>query len=269
MNQPTRYNRAQFLKQLGYGLFAGWGLQQPKTATPNAASKPTSHPTWTLSRKVPILLVTGIDYPGHHWRETTPVLVQAIEEDPRLDVRVVMDPFFLECERIEAYRAILLHFMNWKQPGPGPKAQHRLQNLVSSGGGLVLVHFACGAWQEWPGFVHLAGRVWDPNLRGHDPRGRFRVHIADPHHPITKGMSDFETDDELYTCLSGQEPIHVLATARSRVDGKTYPIAFVHRYGAGRVFHCVLGHDVKALRFAPVQKLFRRGTAWAAGVLKE
>ena len=38
-------------------------------------------------------------------------------------------------------------------------------------------------------------------------------------------------------------------------------------YGRGRVFHCVLGHDVKALRAAPeVLELFRRGTAWAAGL---
>ena len=43
-------------------------------------------------------------------------------------------------------------------------------------------------------------------------------------------------------------------------------MAFVHAYGKGRVFHSVLGHDAKALTPAPVQELFRRGTAWTAGL---
>ena len=43
-------------------------------------------------------------------------------------------------------------------------------------------------------------------------------------------------------------------------------MAFVNAYGKGRVFHCVLGHDVGALRVKGVQDLYRRGTAWVAGL---
>jgi type 1 glutamine amidotransferase len=42
-------------------------------------------------------------------------------------------------------------------------------------------------------------------------------------------------------------------------------MVFVLTPGKGRAFHCVLGHDVKALN-GPVQQLYRRGTAWAAGL---
>ena len=63
----------------------------------------------------------------------------------------------------------------------------------------------------------------------------------------------------------GERPINVLATARSKVDKKIYPMAFVFEHGKGRVFHCLLGHDVKAFRKPGVLELFRRGTAWAAG----
>jgi type 1 glutamine amidotransferase len=130
----------------------------------------------------------------------------------------------------------------------------------------MLVHFACGAWQDWPEFRNLAGRAWDPKLRPHDPRGPFRVEIADPDHPVTKGLQPFETDDELYTCLAGERPIQVVATARSKVDGKDYPMAFVLDYGKGRVFHTVLGHDVKAITNSAVPELLRRGCAWSAGL---
>jgi hypothetical protein len=80
-----------------------------------------------------------------------------------------------------------------------------------------------------------------------------------------KGLKPFETVDELYTCLTGDRPVDVLATAKSKVDGKIYPMAFSFTCGKGRVFHCVLGHDGKALENPPVGELFRRGTAWAAG----
>jgi formylglycine-generating enzyme required for sulfatase activity len=92
------------------------------------------------------------------------------------------------------------------------------------------------------------------------------VDIADPEHPIVKGMKPFETNDELYTSFDGDKPIHVLATATSKVDGQAYPMAFVHQYGKGRVFFCALGHDVNALSVEAVQSLYRRGTAWAAGL---
>ena len=127
-----------------------------------------------------------------------------------------------------------------------------------------MVHFACGAFQEWPEFVELAGRVWDPKLRGHDPHGKFNVKITGEEHPVTKGMTGFETVDELYTCLTGKIPVKVLATARSKVDGKDYPMAFVLNYGKGRVLHSVLGHDVQALANPDVARLFRRACAWCA-----
>ena len=96
--------------------------------------------------------------------------------------------------------------------------------------------------------------------------GTFRVELAKPDHPIVRGMTDFDTQDELYTCLIGEHPIEVLAQAKSKVDGKYYPMAFISHYGKGRTFHCLLGHDAKALSVPEVQELFRRGCAWAAGL---
>jgi type 1 glutamine amidotransferase len=213
-----------------------------------------------------VLIVTGIDYPGHKWKLTAPVLAKAIAADKRLSVTVTEEPNDLAKDSLADYDVIVLHFMDWEVPDPGPKARANLQRVIRSGKGLVLVHFACGAFQDWPEFVKLAGRAWDPKLRGHDPHGKFTVKITDPKHPAMKGMKDFETVDELYTCLAGQTPIKVLATARSKVDGKDYPMAFVLNYGKGRVYHNVLGHDVQALAHPDVGRLFRNACAWCAGL---
>src|SRR5689334_10433474 len=100
-----------------------------------------------------VLIVTGVDYPGHLWRQTAPVLSQALRKDPRLSVFTVEDPWFLDSEAIHKYDVIVLHFQNWEQPGPGKTAQGNLRRFVEGGKGLVLLHYACGAWHgEWPEF---------------------------------------------------------------------------------------------------------------------
>ena len=242
-------------------MWAALGLGAPASPAP---AKETAPPAKSSAARV--VIVTGVDYPGHPWKLTSPVLADLLRKDARLTVDIVEEPHFLGSPKLASYNVIVLHFMNWECPAPNEAARNNLRTLVAGGAGLVLVHFACGAFQDWPEFANLAGRVWDPKLRGHDPRGPFRVDIVDREHPIVQGLESFETDDELYTCLAGERPIRLLATARSKVDQKDYPMAFVLTHGKGRVFHSPLGHDVKAFQAPGVGELFRRGTAWAANL---
>jgi type 1 glutamine amidotransferase len=218
------------------------------------------------------LLVTGVDYPGHLWRQTAPLLAKALQQDPRMDVVTVEDPQFLDSPALQKFDLVFLHWQNWQQPGPGEAARENLRKFVAGGKGVALAHFACGAWYgEWPEFADIAGRTWfGPNpgsgQRQHDPYGPFKVELVKPDHVIVRGMDDFDTEDELYTCLTGEHPIQIVAQAKSKMDAKYYPMAFVSKYGNGRTFHCVLGHDAKALSAPAVQELYRRGCAWAAGL---
>jgi len=216
--------------------------------------------------KTKVLLVTGVDYPGHKWRETTPALREAIEADGTAEVRVVEDHEFLASDAIFDYDAIVLNMKNYDPTARMDQVAANLMQYVEEGGGISMIHFTCGAFPEWPEWKQLAGRNWDETKRGHDPRGPFTVVITDPEHPIVADMEDFEADDELYTCLSDDGPeIHVIATATSKVDGKDYPIAFVMDIGEGRVFHTVLGHDVKAIALPGPSELIRNGCLWTAG----
>jgi type 1 glutamine amidotransferase len=215
-----------------------------------------------------VLIVTGVDHPAHDWRKTAPALKALLEEDKRLGVRIVEDPAFLDSAALTNYAVVVLHFQNWNVPGPGDAARENLRRFVANGGGLVSVHFACGAWYgEWPEFQNIIGRVWHgSNGSQHDRRGPFQVRIVDAAHPVTRGLADFETDDELYTCLVGETPIHLLADAKSKVDQREHPMAFTRDYGKGRVFLTTLGHDVRALTNSSAPQLIRQGCAWAAGL---
>lgn len=212
---------------------------------------------------VRLLLVTGVD-PAHNWRATTPALRAALEQGGRIEVRVVEDPEFLASPAIFQYDVVLLHFMNDKPLKHAQQVQHNLASFVREGKGLVVFHFACGALEGWDEFARLAGRIWD-RKRTHDPRGRFLVRIVDQQHPITRGLKDFEADDELYFCLTGDAAVQLLAVARSKVTKQDEPMALVLEYGKGRVFNTPLGHDAKAIAMPGVAELLRRGCLWAAG----
>lgn len=247
-------------RRAGLGLWA-WGFLLLTAAAwllRSAESRP---------EPIRVLIVTGQDYPGRAWRQTAPAIRTLLEEDPGFTVRVVEDPSALDSAMLAGYQVVLLHFQNWQTAGPGVAARAGLQRYVAGGGGLVSVHFACGAWHgEWPEFQNMVGRVWrGPQGPQHDPRGRFTVQVADSTHPVMAGLTDFETDDELYTCLVGEAPIHLLAEARSEVDQQRHPMAFVRGYGRGRVFLTTLGHDVKALTNSAVPRLLRQACAWAGG----
>ena len=217
---------------------------------------------------VRVLVVTGIDDSGHHWKETAPAIRKVLEQDKRFDVRIVEDPEFLASPAVADYDVIFLHFSteNHKPFAREKQIRENLANLVKQGKGLVVFHFACGAFEDWPEYANLVGKVWDRKTT-HDPRGPFQVQIVQKDHPITRGMKDFQADDELYICLTGERPVEVLATAHSKITNKDHPMAFVFEYGKGRVFHTPLGHDVRAIEMPGVAELIRRGCLWTAGKL--
>lgn len=215
-------------------------------------------------RPIRVLIVTGVDYEGHFWKQTAPAVQKVLEQDRRIEARVVEDPEFLASSAAADYDVLFLHFKNYKPFRRDKEIRDALPNLVKGGKGLVAIHLACGAFEDWPEYANLVGKVLDKKSE-HDPRGPFDVHFVDPSHPIVQGMKDFQVDDELYRCLVDGRPVQLLAVARSKVTGKDYPMAFAFDYGKGRVFHTPLGHDVRALETPGTGELLQRGCVWTAG----
>ena len=100
------------------------------------------------AKKARVLVVTGCDYPGHEWKKTAPALTNILAKDPRLQVEVLYDANKLGEVDLKQFDAVILHFMNWEATSPPASARNNLQQFVKSGKGLMLIHFACGAWQD-------------------------------------------------------------------------------------------------------------------------
>lgn len=241
------------------------GLWIPGAANDKPASKDP--------KPIRVLMITGADVKAHPWRETTPALRDDLEmantddRNPgdKFAVYVSEEPLVLEsAAALEAYDVILLNYYNFERASLTPKAKENLLAFVSGGKGLVCFHFSVRAFDDWPEYRNLVGRIWVPGKSGHGPRGKFKVRIKDTRHPITRGLTGFEADDELYAKLEGKAPIHVLVEADSAWSGKTEPLAWTLDYGKGRVFALMLGHDVAACRSVHFITLLQRGTQWVA-----
>lgn len=208
------------------------------------------------------VIVSGVDWKGHLWKETGPAVRQILEKDPQFDVRIIEDPAWLAGDSLRHYDLCVLMFKNYEPLPQEEKIVKNLADFVQQGKGLVALHYASGAFTNIPAFRELVGR--SQKIK-HDVRGPFTVRIANPNHPITLGLTDFETDDELFIDLQGVSPIEILAVARSNKTNQDHPMAFALVHGQGRVFHTTLGHDVKALTTPGASELIRRGALWAAG----
>ncbi len=216
------------------------------------------------AEKSKVLLVTGFDVGSHKWEESTKLVQAILDKTGRFETKITTDKEVFADASLSDFDAVILSYGFWKEADPSDKAKAGLLNYVKNGGNVVALHFACSSFQEWDEYAVLLGRVWKQGVGGHGPYGEFSVNIKKKDHPITKGISDFKTEDELYAKLSGDAEIEVLASAYSDWSGKVEPIVFVKSYGKGRVVHNVLGHGLDSKQNPNYQKLLTRGVEWAA-----
>jgi type 1 glutamine amidotransferase len=217
------------------------------------------------SAPIKVLLITGDDVGAHPWREISETTREILVGSGKFDVKVCEDPLILEsATALKNYDAIVFLIYAQKLGDLTPLGKENLLNYVKGGKGFFVQHLATASFPKWEEFGKLCGRHWVMGTSGHGPRSVFTSNIVDKEHPITKGLTDFTTDDELYAKLQGNEDIHVLISANSDWSKKTEPLVFVKPYGQGRVVHNAYGHDGKALQTPTVQKIIIRGTEWAA-----
>jgi type 1 glutamine amidotransferase len=233
------------------GLLALW-----TAAAAQAAPRPA---------KIKALLISGDDVSAHDWREISEATRKDLVDSGRFDVKVCEDPRILESQNaLRAYDVIVMTIYTAKTPMISPQSQEDLLGFVKSGRGFFVQHLASASFAKWPEFGKLCGRKWVMGVSGHGPRGVFEAKVVDKEHPITKGMADFKADDELYSKLQGDAPIHVLVEAYSDFSKKVEPLVYTHEYGKGRVVYNAFGHDGKALANPSVAKIIARGAEWAA-----
>ncbi|MHC4948221.1 MAG: ThuA domain-containing protein [Planctomycetota bacterium] len=130
-------------------------------------------------------------------------------------------------------------------------------------------------WHGGLGDAFRAATGWQFMVGGQfvaHPEGAvdFEVRLVARDHPVTRGLADFAVRTEQY--YLHVDPVNeVLADTvidgrlAPEVAGVRMPVAWVRRFGAGRVFYCALGHGARDFDHPTTRELVRRGILWAAG----
>jgi type 1 glutamine amidotransferase len=225
-------------------------------------------------------IITG--FSNHNWQYTSRVHKDTLEGCGRFQVDITDDPktFLADAGKLSAYKLLVLDYNDSQAKSPqrwGDAAEKNFASAVRGGVGVVAIHSSNNAFIGWKDYEQMMGLVWVNGQTGHGKYHQFKVDIADKGHPITKGLSDFTTTDELYHNLVNTQnaKFSVLAKAfdAKEIGGteKDEPMAIVHEFGAGRVFATALGHvwggpdDPKTSVTNPgFRALLVRGGEWAA-----
>jgi uncharacterized protein len=214
------------------------------------------------------VIVTGENsFNGHVWKDTSAELKKILDAGKDFQEVVIQpDPNFIASDEFLTYDVAIFDFRNANPLAQEDRVEANLLKFLGRPKGLVTIHWANGAFPYWPEYLNIVGRA---QQSVHDPRGPFTVKIVNTEHPITQGMSDYQTDDELFwDTKQGNKTIVPLAVAHSKIHFMDFPMAFEEQYLQSRVFVTTMGHDVKALQVPGTAELIRRGTAWVARILK-
>ncbi len=213
-------------------------------------------------------------------------------EDSQKEAWAKFKPDFSKCQ------AVFVNYNDFKKGASAwpDEVNKNLETFIKNGGGMVVYHAANNAfvktgWTEWHKMIgllwgdakfgeHVALDKDGKEIRlakgegggaGHGPAHPYECVVRNAEHPITKGMPAkwMHAKDELYQNQRGpaenmQILISAFADPEFKGNGLNEPIAWTVSYGKGRVFVCVLGHDVSNTNVPDCILLYSRGTEWVA-----
>lgn len=249
------------------------------------------------AEKLKLLIVDGQN--NHNWKATTPILREFLSGTGRFDVSVATTPekgtpaegWKNFRPKFADFQIVLSNYNGDLWPEP---VQRDLEKFVGNGGGLVIVHAANNAFEQWSDFNKMIGLGWrgagfgdrittndagevirTPKGQGpgagHGPQHEFTIRIRDAAHPVVKGMPAewLHAKDELYHGQRGPAAdMHLIATAFSDSSkggtGAHEPMIWWIPYGKGRVFTTVMGHAEYSMKCVGFQSVVARGSEWSA-----
>jgi uncharacterized protein len=216
--------------------------------------------------KIRVLVVSG----GHNF--DTNDFYQMFKDNPDITFEAVVHPKAyakLRPDSAKRIDVVVLYDM-WQSITDEAKADWLA--FLKAGKGLVSMHHSIANYQNWDEWHRVVGGryylektkvdgVEKPvSIWKHDVD--FKVHVADPNHPVTRGVKDFQIHDETYGLFDMAPDSPALLTTDELTSARN--IAWVRTYGPARIVFLQLGHDRVAYENPNLRQLVRQAIRWTA-----
>jgi hypothetical protein len=156
------------------------------------------------------------------------------------------------------------------QPDQALKDSSLYLNLTHHGMPLLFLHHSICSCQPWEGFKEMLGGKYIMEGYGHDPSSlsdyrhdlNLHIRIADGHHPVTDGLTDFDIVDEGYSNVNMTEGITPLLLTDNPQSSS--PVAWVNTSDRSTIICLMLGHDKHAYGNLAFQTFLSNSISWLA-----
>ena len=220
----------------------------------------------TDSGKTRVLLVTG----GHDYeREPFLAIFKSFSDVSFKHVEHPKAQAFFEPESAKSFDVLVLYDM-WQKIDEATKTN--FLKLFQSGKGVVVLHHAIANYNEWDPYAEIIGARYylQPKTVNGVEKARsvwlhdveHTIHIADPAHPVTKGIKDFPIHDETYNLFDVVPGVKLLLTTEEPTSNKI--IAWAKDYEKSRLVYIQLGHDHFAFDNPNYRQLVLQAIRWTA-----
>lgn len=216
---------------------------------------------------IKVLILSGSN--NHDWKRTGPALQGIFESKEGFQVELTNQPDTLTFNSLKKFDVLVNNWNSWPETEKRwpESTEEGLLKFIHQGGGFVTFHASSSTFYPWEEFRDISTASWEEDTY-HGQMCAVHVEITSADHPITRGLSDFYIFDELWMDARSNEKFTSLASAKNanadKTSAKKQPAVLVTDYGAGRIFHTILGHDARTMRNTGFETLLTRGTEWAA-----
>ncbi len=152
------------------------------------------------------------------------------------------------------------------------KRRKNFLSLLEKGVGVVALHHALAAFQGWDEFHAIIGANYILKPKGkqrnrhpgstflHD--ADYTIQIANPSHPVAKGIKDFKVHDETYKqCVFSADNEALLTTDHPASD---IPIGWTRTYLNARICSITPGHGPAIFADKTYRKLIANAIHWTS-----
>lgn len=153
-------------------------------------------------------------------------------------------------------------------------------DFAKNGGGVIGIHAAIDTFRDWPEGAKVIGATFGNHPWG--PSGTWAVKLEEPEHPLLRAFAEknFKIRDEFYEMWDPYTPTDrrvllrvdlsdpATAAVKTRRPDKDFPLAWVKRYGEGRIFYCDFGHIAEPFENSAVLQFYLDGIQYALGDLQ-
>ena len=216
--------------------------------------------------KIRVLVVTG----GHDFEKEP--FFKLFKDNPDITYQAVEHPnahAWLKADAASKYDVLVYYDMHQEIT---EEAKADFIARLKEGKGLVVLHHAIASYQNWPEYWKIIGARYylAPTTVDGVQKARsaykhgvhFNIQVADPNHPVTRGVKDFAILDETYRLFDVAPDVHPLLTTAESESNKV--IAWAKTYESARVVYMQSGHDHEAYENPNYIKLLRQAIRWTA-----